>query len=307
MTRPRRVLITGAAGQVGVDLVDTLHGVTPLGGDALFQPDEPIRGDEFEVLALTRHELDITNHDSVVRALELTRPDVIVHLAAYTQVDRAETEPELCFAVNTTATETLSQTANTVGAHFISISSDYVFDGEKGDAYVEGDTTNPLGVYGASKRDGELVCSEHDTVVRASWVMGVRGKNVLHVIAERAKNGQSVRFVNDQMGTVTLASDLARALATLVRDTPGGLWHVANKEPATWFEVANFAGTVLGRGEGFATPITTDELEPQPLATRPRRSDLDTTKWTNKYRALPDWHEGVVRLLEGRNHLASAS
>src|ERR1700690_4307779 len=197
-------MVTGAAGQVGVDLLDVLEGVVPPGGSTSFQPDaRPVAQGEFDVLGLTRHELDVTNRDAVLRAIEVSRPDVIVHLAAYTAVDRAETEETTCFEVNAAGTESMSLAANEVGAHLIAISTDYVFDGNKGGAYVEDDATNPLNVYGASKRAGELLCSSDDTVVRTSWVMGVRGKNVAHVIAERALSGTRVRFVNVETGTVS--------------------------------------------------------------------------------------------------------
>jgi len=194
VTTPTRVMVTGAAGQVGVDLVDTLSGLSPLGADPSFQPDgRPVLDDEFIVLALTRHDLDVTDRDAVAQAILVSRPDVIVHLAAYTAVDRAETDAERCYAVNATSTESLSMAASDAGAHLITISTDYVFDGAKGAAYVEEDDANPLNVYGGSKLAGELLCSDEDTVVRTSWVMGVRGKNVLHVIAERAASGASVR------------------------------------------------------------------------------------------------------------------
>ena len=225
MTSPTRVLVTGASGQVGVDLVDILSGAIPLGADATFQPDgQPVGDDEFIVLALSRRDLDVTDRDAVAQAIDVSRPDVIVHLAAYTAVDRAENDVESCYAVNATATESLSIAAHDAGAHLITISTDYVFDGTKGTAYVEDDDANPLNVYGGSKLAGELLCSDEDTVVRTSWVMGVRGKNVLHVIADRAASGANVRFVNDQTGTVTLAADLARALVTMVRQRPGGVW-----------------------------------------------------------------------------------
>jgi dTDP-4-dehydrorhamnose reductase len=295
-------LVTGSAGQVGVDLLDTLAGATPLGGDEGFQPDgRRIDNDEFEVLGLTRHELDVTDRDAVIRAVTASRPDVIVNLAAFTAVDRAETQVHACYEVNATAVESWSLAAKDVGAHLITISTDYVFDGAKGAAYVEGDVMNPLNVYGASKQAGEVRCSDAETIVRTSWVMGVRGKNVVHVIAARAQAGESVRFVADQMGTVTLASDLARALVTLVRARPGGVWHVANTGATTWFEIAQFTGQTFGRGDDFATPIATDELDPAPLATRPARSDLNTQKWTGHgWLALPAWREGVERLLAGR-------
>jgi dTDP-4-dehydrorhamnose reductase len=299
---PVRVLVTGSAGQVGVDLLDVLGAATPPGGDATFEPDgQPISVDEFDVLGLTRRDLDVTDRDAVIRCVLANRPDVIVNLAAYTAVDRAETEVPLCYAVNATASESLSLAAQEAGAHFITVSTDYVFDGEKASPYVEDDETDPLNVYGASKCAGEELCSDDDTIVRTSWVMGVRGKNVLHLIASRAASGENVRFVDDQMGTVTLASDLARALATLVRTRPGGVWHVANKGATTWFDIAQFAGRTLGRDDSFATPIATDDLDPAPLARRPARSDLSTAKWEeNGWTALPAWQRGVERLLGAR-------
>jgi dTDP-4-dehydrorhamnose reductase len=202
--------------------------------------------------------------------------------------------------VNGAGTESMSLAAHENGAHLIAISTDYVFDGNKGGAYMEDDATNPLNVYGASKRAGELLCSSDDTVVRTSWVMGVRGKNVAHVIAERASSGQSVRFVNDQTGTVTVACDLARVLATLVRERPGGLWHVANSGTTTWFDVAAYIGEILGRDDGFATAIATADLDPAPLATRPIRSDLSTKKFATAWSALPDWRDGLTRLIRDR-------
>ncbi len=301
MSRATRVLVTGAGGQVGVDLMDVLAGATPLGAATNFQPDgRVVTSDEFEVLGLTHHELDITDRDAVMRSVATARPDVIVHLAAYTAVDRAEEESARCFAVNSAGTESLSLAAHHHGAHLIALSTDYVFDGNKGAGYVEDDVTNPLNVYGASKRAGELLCSSGDTIVRTSWVMGVRGKNVVHVVADRAMSGASVRFVNDQTGTVTVAADLARALVTLVRERPGGLWNVANSGITTWFDVADFVGTTLGRGDDFAMAIATSELDPAPLATRPIRSDLVTAKFAHQWTALPEWRDGVARLVHDR-------
>ncbi len=144
MTRATRVLVTGASGQVGVDMVDVLGGVVPPGGDRSFQPDgRAVPEGEFDVLALTRHELDVADNDAVQRAIGSARPDVIVHLAAYTAVDRAQTEEAACFAVNAAGTESLSLAAKESGAHLIAISTDYVFDGNKGGAYVEDDVTIP--------------------------------------------------------------------------------------------------------------------------------------------------------------------
>ncbi len=267
-----------------------------------FNPtDVPSRQVNSKRLALTHHELDVTDRDEVSRALAAAQPDVIVHLAAYTAVDRAETEEATCFAVNATGTLVdVASGARDVGAHLIALSTDYVFDGNKGGAYVEEDATNPLNVYGASKRAGELLCSSNDTVVRTSWVMGVRGKNVAHVIADRALSGETVRFVDDQTGTVTVASDLARVLATMVRERPGGYWHVANTGTTTWFDVAHYIGQIFGRGDDFATAIATADLDPAPLATRPIRSDLSCDKFSSQWSALPAWREGLTRLMRDR-------
>jgi dTDP-4-dehydrorhamnose reductase len=301
VSQPVRVLVTGARGQVGVDLMAVLRGATPLGGDESFQPDGRTIGDnEFYAVGVSHAALDVTDRDAVVRMVAEVRPDVIVHLAAYTAVDKAEVDTQSCFSVNATGTESLSLAANEAGAHLIAISTDYVFDGLKGDSYVEGDAANPLNVYGASKFAGELLCEDVDTIVRTSWVMGVHGKNVAHVIADRAASGATVKFVDDQMGTVTVASDLARSLVTMIRERPGGTWHVANSGSLTWFDVAAYIGALFDRPDGFVAPIITADLEPAPLAIRPPRSDLSTAKFALHWEVLPTWRDGVARLVRDR-------
>jgi dTDP-4-dehydrorhamnose reductase len=294
-----RVLVTGAGGQVGLDLLDVLAGAVPPGGDGEFEPDgRPVDANEFDVLGLTHDDLDVGDAVAARRAVAVSQPDVIVHLAAYTAVDRAEEDAETCFRVNAGGSAALSEAAREFGAHLVVVSTDYVFDGEKDSAYVEDDTPHPLNVYGASKRAGELACRPEDTVVRTSWVMGARGRTVVKVIAQRARAGETVRFVTDQMGTVTLAADLARALVCVVRERPGGVWHVANPPATTWYEVAAFVGAAMGRSEDFAYPILTEDLSPPPAARRPRRSDLSTLKWTSHgWGELPNWHDGVSRLV----------
>ncbi len=283
---------------MGRDLVDMLAGAPVPGEDVRFQPDQrPVSRGEFAVVALTHQDLDVTDRDAVAAMIAMHSPDVVVHLAAYTAVDRAERDVATCIAVNADGTGHLSDACADAGAHLIAVSTDYVFDGRATRAYGETDAPHPRSVYGISKWLGERRCRPSDTVVRTSWVMGVRGRSVVHVIAQRARDGQPVRFVDDQRGTVTVAADLARALVTLVRERPGGLWHVANAESLTWYELARFVGGWFGRDEGFATAITTGELEPPPLAPRPTRSDLDTAKWRARWTSLPPWTEGVDRLL----------
>jgi dTDP-4-dehydrorhamnose reductase len=258
------------------------------------------------VLGLTRHDLDVTDRDAVRARCQPARPDVVVNLAAYTAVDRAETEDATCFAVNAVATESLSLAAQDVGAHLITISTDYVFDGDKGEGYVEDDdqSAQRLRRLQAGRR---AACSDADTIVRTSWVMGVRGKNVAHVIAERALSGDTVRFVsNDQTGTVTVASDLARALVTLVRERPGG-WHVANTGTTTWFDIAQFVGESLGRDDEFATAISTSRTRSGTAGDEADRSDLNTEKWiAAEWMALPDWRDGITRLIRDRGERGAA-
>ncbi len=298
MNRPVRVLVTGAAGQVGVDLVDTLEGRVPPGGrDGRPLDGSAVGAGEFEVLGLTHHDLDVSHRGDVERALAASRPDVVVHLAAYTKVDAAQRDVSRCFAVNADGVGHVVDAASAVGAHVIAVSTDYVFDGRKGAAYREDDLTNPQSVYGASKRAGEERCPPEVTLVRASWIMGVRGTSVVHTMARRAREGQEVRFVTDQRGTITASADLAAGLVALVRARPGGVWHVANDGDATWFDVAQHVGRVLGRGDDFARPILTSDLEPPPLAARPERSDLDTTTWRQHFAPLGPWRESVERLV----------
>jgi len=297
-----RVLVTGAGGQVGVDFVDTLLGLVPPGADPTWQPDgRAIAPDEFDVVGVTHHDLDIADDAAVQRAVHMARPDVIVNLAAYTAVDRAESDRDACFAINDAGTASLSRAASDVGAHFVTVSTDYVFDGLKGAAYEVDDPTNPQSVYGASKVAGERRCRAEDTIVRTSWVMGVRGKNIAHVVATRAQAGETLRFVSDQRGTVTAAADLARALVTFVRERPGGIWHVANREDATWFEVADFVAQNASGRHGAVVPITTAELTPAPAAQRPPRSDLSLRRWESAgYVATPPWRSALERLLAAR-------
>jgi dTDP-4-dehydrorhamnose reductase len=303
-----RVLVTGAAGQVGVDLVDALGGRVPSGGTDAFQPDgRPVQRDEFEVIGVNHHELDVTDAALVHRAIATTRPDVVVHLAAYTAVDRAESDAATAASVNDLATGTLSDACAASGAKFITISTDYVFDGRKGAPYVESDTTNPLSVYGRTKRDGERRCRATDTVVRTSWVLGVHGRNVLHVIAQRVRDGQPLRFVSDQVGTPTFSADLARALVSVVRLTPGGVLHVANSGATSWYDIARAMATWCGAPPDAVVPIRTDDLDPAPVATRPSRSDLASTRWSELgLEALPSWRDGLERFVVAAGYQAGA-
>ncbi len=301
MSDATRVLVTGARGQLGRDLCDVLGALTPPGGDASWQPDgAPIEVGEFDVVALDHHDLDVTDESAVARALQMSRPNVVVNLAAYTKVDRAEEEADQCRLVNATAVGYLSRSCHEVGAHFITISTDYVFSGTKGAGYVEEDDTGPLNVYGRTKLEGEELVTAHDTVVRTSWLNGARTPNVIGAIINRARANEPLRFVSDQCGTFTASADLARALATIVRRRPGGRWHFANTGATTWFDIAQFVVQRCGSLTRVAS-ITTDQLDPAPRARRPPRSDLLTEKWQHAgWSAPPTWQTALGRLVDSR-------
>ncbi len=294
-----RVLITGAGGQVGTDLALVLAGVVPAAGaaTALLGAD-PVREAEFEVAALARTQLDIADAQAVTSAIAAHRPDVVVHLAAYTAVDRAEADVEGATAVNETGTRNIVAAAESIGSHVVYVSTDYVFAGDLGREMVESDATGPLSVYGATKLAGELACRPTDTIVRTSWVAGLSGRNVIHLAAASARDGRALRFVDDQVGTLTSSADLAAGLVAMIRRRPGGVFHVAGSGSASWHEVITHAVVEAGGSAGQVTPISTAELDPQPAATRPAYSPLVSERLIEiEGVPLPRWQDGVARLV----------
>jgi dTDP-4-dehydrorhamnose reductase len=294
-----RVVVTGAAGQVGVDLVDALEGRVPVGGIATaLLGGAPVAPGEFEVVRWSHGDVAVERLDAVTDAMASVRPDVVVHLAAYTAVDRAETEPDRAFAVNGLGTENVAAAASGCGAHLIYTSTDYVFDGTKLEPYLEGDATNPTSVYGASKLAGERACVADSTIARVSWVAGFHGRNIVKLAVERATDGTPMRFVNDQRGCPTFAADLAAGLVTLVRERPSGVVHLTNQGATTWFEFVRTVVAEVGADPDLVTAISTEELDPVPLATRPRNSVLHPGRLLDDgYDVLPSWQDAVHRLV----------
>jgi dTDP-4-dehydrorhamnose reductase len=296
-----RVLITGAGGQVGQDLTSILAGETPPGGTTTSLLDAtPVRAGEFDVIALDRTRLDVTDQRSVDAVVEESRPDVIVHLAAYTAVDKAEHDVDAARWLNEQATQHLNTAAGRVGAHLIYTSTDYVFDGELRRPLVESDATNPVSVYGATKLGGELACADSASIVRTSWVAGVRGKNLFHLATSVGRDGRELRFVDDQVGTPTASADLAAGLVAFVRERPAGIFHVAGSGQASWYEAIQHAVVVAGGSPDQVSAIRTVDLDPQPAARRPAFSPLRSERLELLgWEPLPDWHEGIERLVAG--------
>lgn len=261
-----KVLITGAAGQVGSALVRTASPRT-------------------ELRALTSRQLDIADADAVVAAVAAFRPQVIINAAAYTAVDRAESEPEPAAAANAQAPRYLAEAAKTLaGCRLIHISTDYVFDGRAAEPYQPGDPTGPLSVYGRTKLAGERavleVLSERGVVLRTAWVYAAQGKNFLLTMLRLMRERGAVRVVADQKGTPTAAASIARALWRIA-ELPHvhGVLHWTDEGIASWYEFAGaIAEDALAAGllskPAAVTPISTADYPT--AAHRPANSVLDT-------------------------------
>lgn len=276
-----KVLVTGAAGQVGREVVEA--------GAATAH----------EVVGLDHAALDVTDAAAVREAVRAVAPGAIVNCAAFTAVDRCETEPELAFAVNADAVTHLVRAADEVGAHLVHISTDYVFDGRKPDPYVETDTPNPLSVYGRSKLAGEQALDpEHSAIVRASWICGRYGANMVKTILRLAGEHDKLSFVSDQRGHPTIAADLARMLWWFVEQRPTGVWHVTNQGAVSWYEFAQEVLRVNGDDPARVLPITTEELQPPRPAPRPANSVLRNQRLIDAgVELLPDFRESLAVLV----------
>ena len=265
-------------------------------------------GQDFAALASPRHEIvpldlpevDITDAAAVSRFVADAKPEVVIHAAAFTAVDECERRPEAAFAVNAEGTRNVAQAAREAGIPLLYLSTDYVFDGEKSEPYVEEDTPHPLGIYGKSKHEGEKAVRDlvqHFWIVRTSWLFGPFGKNFVHTILERAKAGEKLRVVEDQVGAPTYTLHLAAALEQIVIRGGPGIYHVTNQGYCSWFE---FAQTIVGRA-GFeasiVSPIPTSASgRPAP---RPRNSRLASTRLQSEgIGLLPRWQEGLRSYLE---------
>ncbi|MEX2150256.1 MAG: dTDP-4-dehydrorhamnose reductase [Steroidobacteraceae bacterium] len=254
-----KILLTGATGQVGWELRRTL---APLG----------------EVRSLDRFGLDLADAPVIVATVRALQPEVIVNAAAYTAVDKAESEREAAFAVNATAPRVLAEEAKRIGAFLVHYSTDYVFDGEKSTPYIEDDAARPINVYGESKLAGEqaiLRSGCRHLVLRTSWVYGPRGRNFYLTMLRLARERPELKVVDDQVGAPTSSLEIARATAALLEKRAQGLYHMAAAGETSW---CGFARALLQRA-GIATPVAAIRTEDYPApAKRPRNSRLDCSR-----------------------------
>jgi dTDP-4-dehydrorhamnose reductase len=249
------------------------------------------RGDA--VLGLGHRDVDIADDGPVARALADFRPDLVLNAAAYTDVDRAEREMEACFRTNAVGPGVLARAADALGARLVHVSTDYVFDGEKGAPYVESDATSPRGVYAASKLEGEraaLAGSARAIVARTAWLYGPGGKNFVSKMPGILREKGEIAAVADQWSSPTRADELTRAVFELVaRDAPGGLYHVSATGRASYHEVALEAARALGIDAAKVRPTEGKSLvRPAP---RPRATPLASEKLPALGVTMRDWRE----------------
>ena len=295
-----RILITGADGQLGRDLLDALSGRVPVGGRrcSLLAPDGPLPGLDHELLATDIGTMRLEDRDAVQYVVRAFRPDLVLHGGAFTAVDACESEVDLAYAVNAVGTRHVAEAAAAVNAHLLYVSTDYVFDGRSERPYREWDAPNPLSVYGASKLAGEKECPPGSTIVRTSWVCGAHGANMVKTALRLAEGTGTLRFVDDQHGSPTFTADLAAAIVTLGTDRRPGVFHVTNVGTTTWWGFVRATLEAAGADPGRVQPISTPELDPPRPAPRPANSVLDNMALRlSGLPPLPDWEDGLVRLV----------
>jgi dTDP-4-dehydrorhamnose reductase len=261
-----RLLVIGAKGMLGRDLVEVLR--------FSFRTDQG-----WEVLGWDIDEIDIQEENSTVTKIEGIQPGIVINVAAYTDVDGCEPNEEKAFLVNAEGMRHVALGASKCGAKVVYLSTDYVFDGEKKEPYLEDDPPHPLNVYGRSKLKGEQYVQElveDSLIVRSQWLYGRHGKNFVNTILREAKERRVLSIVDDQIGSPTYTVDLATAVSALIQRRARGIFHVVNSDSCTWFAFGQAILKLSGMIEVKVIPISSKELG-RPAA-RPLYSVLSTQK-----------------------------
>ncbi|MBI5680676.1 MAG: dTDP-4-dehydrorhamnose reductase [Methanobacterium sp.] len=262
-----KILIIGSEGMLGHDLVDVLS-------------------IENEISTTSIDTLDITDIDKTIETVKDKNPDVVVHAAAFTDVDGSESNPNLAYKVNALGTRNVAVACREAGSALVYISTDYVFDGNKGNSYYEYDQTNPLSVYGKTKHLGETYVRDilnKFYIIRTSWLYGLHGPNFVTTMLNLAETMKTISVVNDQIGSPTYTGDLAKAIAELIKKPVYGIYHITNSEHCSWYDYALEIFDIAGI-EIEVKPVSTAEF-PRP-APRPQYSVLENYNW--KMEGLPE-------------------
>lgn len=295
-----KILVLGKTGQVGSELLGAL---APLG----------------EVIALDRGRMDLTNADSIRKAIREAKPEIIVNAAGYTTVDKAETEPDLAMQVNGVAPGIMAEEAKRIGAILVHYSTDYVFDGERDQPYTEDDTPNPVNIYGKTKLAGERAIEAVGgayLILRTSWVYSQRGSNFVLTILRLARERKELSVVDDQTGSPTWARALAQSTADLLRRTDlipshSGVYHLSATGHTSRYEFARAIIRIMrelsGIVDGWASvkPIASEQY-PLP-ARRPRHPVTSTEKIKRVFGVeMPHWEDLLRAFLVGLSGAANS-
>ncbi|MEV5029142.1 dTDP-4-dehydrorhamnose reductase [Paenibacillus sp. LPE1-1-1.1] len=279
------ILVTGRNGQLGYDVIR----------------EGQRRG--YNIIGTGRSELDFTDHSAVQAYINQTKPDAIIHCAAYTAVDKAESDKETCWKVNVEGTMHLAAAAKEIGSKFIYISTDYVFDGEGEAPFMELDKPNPVGYYGQTKYEGELAVQELNQssfIVRISWVFGMNGNNFVKTMLRLAENRNELKVVSDQFGSPTYTVDLSNLLMDMIQTDKYGVYHASNEGFCSWADFSREIFRQAGK-EVSVEGIPTSQY-PTP-AVRPSNSRMSKQKLEDSgFNRLPIWQDALSRFLNELTH-----
>jgi dTDP-4-dehydrorhamnose reductase len=295
------ILLLGAQGQVGQELLQCLP-------QTLLQTLP-----QATLTALARPQLDLSQPETLRELIQQARPDVLINAAAYTAVDRAESEPDLAHAINAQAPQVMAEECDRLGASLFHISTDYVFDGQGSQPYCPEDPTQPLGVYGRSKLAGEqaiLQACDQAWIVRTAWVYGVYGQgNFVKTMLRLGADRPVLKVVADQIGSPTWAADLARAIAMMTShraEIPPGLYHYSNSGICSWYD---FALAIFEEAKAIGWPLMVHDIQPITTADyptpaqRPAYSVLSTQKLVPWVGIPPHWRSSLRLMLQNlQNH-----
>ncbi len=274
-----KVLVTGINGQLGHDVMGELKK----------------RG--YEAVGVDIEEMDITDAQCVKRVITQAAPEAVVHCSAYTAVDRAEEEVELCRRVNAEGTKNVAEVCAELDCKLLYLSTDYIFSGEGERPWEPGDEPDPLNVYGLTKFEGEQeIKSRMDKyfIVRISWVFGVNGNNFIKTMLRLGRENGAVRVVDDQIGSPTYTYDLAVLLVDMIETEKYGEYHASNEGICSWYEFAKEIFAAAGMNEVEVTPVSSEEFPAK--AKRPKNSRMSKEKLVkNGFNKLPSWQDAVKR------------
>ena len=277
-----KVLVTGVKGQLGYDVVRELQS----------------RG--HEAIGVDIEEMDITDETAVSRVMEETAPEAVIHCSAFTAVDRAEEERELCYKVNVEGTENIAKMCQKLGCKMLYLSTDYIFSGEGQRPWEPEDTPSPLNAYGQSKYQGEVALRQYVDkyfIVRISWVFGINGNNFIKTMLRLGKENGAVKVVDDQIGSPTYTFDLAKLLVDMIETEQYGAYHVTNEGICSWYEFAKEIFQEANMKEVTVTPVSSEEFPVK--AKRPKNSRMSKEKLVqNGFSLLPSWQDAVKRYIK---------